>query len=246
MIKYNKGIGVMNTIKIDKGTTKLIAHRGLPFIERENTIKSFKEACIREYYGIECDIHATKDNEIIICHDDNIARVTGVNKRIKNLLFQDLIKIKIKDLNNNPSLSFPTLGEFIDICKEFNKISFIEIKNRMKIKNIIRILKLLDNNTLSNDCVIISFSKSNIKKIRKINKDIKLELITKKYNNRIFRFLKKYNCDIDIFYKSINNEIIDYLHMNNIKINTWTVDDEKDALRLIDMNVDYITTNRLE
>ena len=34
--------------------------------------------------------------------------------------------------------------------------------------------------------------------------------------------------------------------MNNIKINTWTVDDEKDALRLIDMNVDYITTNRLE
>ena len=51
----------MNTIKFDKKNVKVIAHRGVSGLERENTCASFVAAGNRSYYGIETDIHKTMD-----------------------------------------------------------------------------------------------------------------------------------------------------------------------------------------
>ena len=51
----------MNTIKIKKSLTQLVAHRGLSGIETENTNAAFVAAGNRSYYGIETDIQRTKD-----------------------------------------------------------------------------------------------------------------------------------------------------------------------------------------
>ena len=67
----------MNTIKIDKKQTKLIAHRGLSGIEVENTNAAFVAAGNRSYYGIETDIHRTSDGNFVIGHDDNYERLSG-------------------------------------------------------------------------------------------------------------------------------------------------------------------------
>lgn len=62
----------MDTIKIDKNNVKLIAHRGVSGIERENTAAAFVAAGNRSYYGIETDVHVTKDGKFVIIHDYNI------------------------------------------------------------------------------------------------------------------------------------------------------------------------------
>ena len=49
----------MNTIKINKGTTLMVAHRGVSGLERENTAAAFVAAGNRSYYGVETDIHRT-------------------------------------------------------------------------------------------------------------------------------------------------------------------------------------------
>ena len=49
----------MNTMKIDRGQTKLIAHRGLSGIEQENTCAAFVAAGNRSYFGIETDVYVT-------------------------------------------------------------------------------------------------------------------------------------------------------------------------------------------
>ena len=84
----------MDTIKINKGTTKLIAHRGVSGLEQENTVASFLLASYKTYFGIETDVHVTKDNKFIICHDDNIKRVTGINKVIEESTYDELKRIK--------------------------------------------------------------------------------------------------------------------------------------------------------
>ena len=61
----------MDTIKIDKNNVKLIAHRGVSGIERENTAAAFVAAGNRSYYGIETDVHVTKDGKFVIIHDDD-------------------------------------------------------------------------------------------------------------------------------------------------------------------------------
>ena len=87
----------MDTIKINKKNVKLIAHRGVSAIEQENTIASFLLASYKTYFGIETDVHVTKDNKFIICHDDNIKRVTGIDKIIENSTFDELKRIRVFD-----------------------------------------------------------------------------------------------------------------------------------------------------
>jgi len=60
----------MNTIKINRGATKMIAHRGVSGLERENTNLAFVAAGNRSYFGVETDIHVTADQNLIVIHDD--------------------------------------------------------------------------------------------------------------------------------------------------------------------------------
>ena len=57
----------MDTIKINKGSALIVAHRGLSGLERENTASAFVAAGNRSYYGIETDIWRTSDGHFLCC-----------------------------------------------------------------------------------------------------------------------------------------------------------------------------------
>ena len=50
-----------NTEKVNLANVQMIAHRGVSGLERENTNAAFIAAGNRSYYGIETDVHRTKD-----------------------------------------------------------------------------------------------------------------------------------------------------------------------------------------
>lgn len=80
----------------------LIAHRGLHDINKkipENSKKAFKEA-IKNNYIIELDLHILKDNNVVVFHDDNLKRMTGINKKIKNTTYDEIKKLKLQNTNN--------------------------------------------------------------------------------------------------------------------------------------------------
>ena len=66
----------MDTIKIESKQAKIIAHRGLSGIERENTCAAFVAAGNRSYFGIETDVHVTRDGKFVIIHDEITDRIT--------------------------------------------------------------------------------------------------------------------------------------------------------------------------
>lgn len=64
-----------DTVKIkNKGNVKIIAHRGLSGIERENTCSAFVAAGNRSYFGIETDVRKTLDGHFVLCHDGDTER----------------------------------------------------------------------------------------------------------------------------------------------------------------------------
>ena len=70
-----------------------LIHRGLAKKNfKENTLKAFKY-CFSKKYGIETDIHSTKDGKIICFHDFNLKGKFKINKSLKNLKYQELLKI---------------------------------------------------------------------------------------------------------------------------------------------------------
>ena len=125
---------------IDFLKKSLIAHRGVHNSKIiENTIPAFYK-CVHKKYIIELDIHILMDNEIVIYHDFNIKRLTGVNKTIEKLSYAQLSKIKIKN-----KYTIPTLKQVMHIVKEKVPL-LIEIKKLNDNYNLEReLVKILDN-----------------------------------------------------------------------------------------------------
>ena len=120
--------------------SNLIAHRGLHSANTiENTIPAFIKAMDKGYI-IELDIHILKDNTIVVYHDFDLKRLTGVNKVIEKLTYPQLSKIKIKK-----KYQIPTLKQVMNIIN--GKVPLlIEIKTVEKnIKFFEELIKLLDN-----------------------------------------------------------------------------------------------------
>lgn len=68
------------------------AHRGLHCIEKgipENSMKAFK-AAVREGYGIELDVHLTRDKRLVVFHDDTLKRVCGKQGKIEKTAYSEL------------------------------------------------------------------------------------------------------------------------------------------------------------
>lgn len=237
----------MDTIKINKKNVLMIAHRGLSGLETENTKEAFILAGSKSYYGIETDVHVTKDGKFIVFHDDNILRLTGVDLVIEENNYSDIIKNKIYKFSSKINeLEFPNLKDYIEICKKYNKEAILEIKNEIEELDVINIIKEIESINWLNHTTIISFSMNNLLNIRKHFKNIKLQFLTGEFNDELLNILVSNNLNLDFYYKNITKEIIDKVHANNLIINCWTVDDVSDAQKLINMGVDMITSNILE
>ncbi len=144
-----------------------IIHRGLVNKNyKENTLKSFKKS-FSMGFGIETDIHSTKDNKFICFHDFSLNRIFKKNLSVKNLDYIYLYKISI--LKRKP---IPLLSDVLKASK--NKFPlFIEIKPYFSK----RILKNLVKETSKfKKCIFISFNHKNIYNLLKIKPNIKTGL----------------------------------------------------------------------
>lgn len=240
----------MDTLKIKSSSTKIIAHRGLSGIEAENTCSAFIAAANRSYFGIETDVHKTADDEFIIIHDDNTERVSNKKLTVEESDFETLRNIPLFDKNGldfRKDLLMPTIEEYFSICKKYNKTAVFELKNKMEKSDIKKIIKKIDDMNYLENTVFISFCLENLIYVKEEYPNQKAQYLVCDIDiDSLVDTLKKYSLDLDAYYGNLTQEIIDELHKNNIKVNAWTVDNKDDAEKLIDMGIDYITTNILE
>ncbi|MDA9597694.1 glycerophosphodiester phosphodiesterase family protein [Candidatus Pelagibacter sp.] len=81
-----------------------LIHRGLAKKQfKENTLQAFKY-CFKKKFGIETDLHVTKDGKIICFHDFNLKKKFKLNKYVKNLTFGEINKIAKKFNYHVPEL----------------------------------------------------------------------------------------------------------------------------------------------
>ncbi len=141
-----------------------IIHRGIVNKNyKENCLNSFR-ASFRRKYGIETDIHTTKDKKFVCFHDFTLRRIFKINKSIKNINYGDLKKIK------NKKFKIPLLKEVLELSKNKFPI-FIEIKPLLN-KNLLS--RLIDETKEFKKCIFISFNHKNIYNLLKLNSKAKV------------------------------------------------------------------------
>ena len=194
---------------------KLI-HRGLAKKNfKENTLNAFRY-CFKKKYGIETDLHTTRDNEIICFHDFSLKKFKS-SKLIKNTNYNE-----IKLISGTFNVDIPKLIDLIKISKR--KFLMLEIKSNFSKKNLINLVKLTKK--LKKFC-ITSFNEKNIKNIYKINKNLNLGIIFSS-STSIKKIIKKsklkYLKILVLEKKFINNKTINKL---NKSLYFYTIKDKE-------------------
>ena len=145
-----------------------LIHRGLAKKNfNENTISAFKY-CFKKKYGIETDIHCTKDNKIVCFHDFNLKAKFKINKFLKNIEYQDLLRI-----SKAKKKPIPLLKDLIKLSKN-RRFLMIEIKplfTKQSLKFLLKETKNLKNYSLT------SFKEKNIIHLYEMKKNLNLGLI---------------------------------------------------------------------
>lgn len=242
----------MDTIKMNhNGSVRMIAHRGLCGLEKENTAAAFVAAGNHSYFGIETDVHETADGKLIIIHDDNTKRVAGCDYIVEQTDFDTLRSIKLFDRKSDRTradLVMPTLEEYLSICQRYEKVAVLELKNAMKTETIQKIVRVIEEMEYLDKTIFISFALSNLITLRQAYPQASIQYLVEEIGDlpALLEILKKYGFDIDAKHTAIKEEMIPQFHENGIKVNVWTVNTAERAERLQQIGVDYITTNIVE
>ena len=105
---------------------KTIAHRGYVTKGVENSIEALEEAAEVGADYVEFDIILTKDNKFVVMHDYNLKRLAGLNKRVQDMNFDEVVGLTIKQ--GDYTSKIPSLEEFVTKAKELNMNLVIELK----------------------------------------------------------------------------------------------------------------------
>lgn len=210
-----------------------IGHRGAKFYEIENTIESFKRAIDLKVNAIEFDVRKSKDNKLIVIHDDKLKRIFG-----KDYFVRDLNLKELKTLTNNKILTLEEALKFID--KKVEKI-LIELKE-IGYEN--KILETVKKFKLKKRVIVISFYKDALKTIKKLDKNIETGYIYVKDKNPIKTALEIGVNYLLSLYSFTHRKNIEDAHKNNLKVIVWTINTLKEAKEYKEKGVDGIASDK--
>jgi len=229
-------------------------HRGSPTYITENTIPSFEKAIEQGVDGIEFDIRLTKDNKIVIFHDEDLKRLNGERRKIKNLTYTQLQHLKLKKTKTQNHESFiPLLNDVIPLLNKLKVIN-IEIKSEGVFKGhkIIKpLLRFLEKNQIDNKCIISSFNPLILWKI-KIKRP---QTVIGFLYNRNAPFHALLNMELMIYCRPDNlhihhtlldSWIVRWAKNKRMKINSYTINDKKAYNKAKEQRIDGIFTDNIE
>ena len=190
--------------------TDLLIHRGIVNKKyKENLLKSFKQS-FKKGYGIETDIHATKDNKFICFHDFTLNRIFKKKISVKNLNYS-----KIKEISSKNKKTIPLLKDLLKTSKNKYPL-FIELKPAFSKKLLQKLLKETSNYT---KCVFISFKHKNIYNLLKIKSNTKVGLSFS--NSTSVKMVIKKSSNKQIDYLILDKSFLKNKNIQNLKIKKY-------------------------
>lgn len=228
--------------------TQIWGHRGAMAYCPENTIASFEKAVKLGVSGIELDVHLTKDNCLVVCHDEEVNRTTNGKGWIKDMTYNEIRKLDAGSWFDKKftGLKIPSLIEVFNLYKCKDIIINVEIKAGSKFYPGIeeKVIKLINKCKLKEKVIVSSFDHRAIVKIKEIDKSIKTGLLYVAALHKPVDYLKKVGADaLHPHYLTIDSEVVKSSKKNNIPINTYTVNNMSTVEMLAKYNINAIITN---
>lgn len=234
----------------------LFCHRGVHKDAPENSLLAFEKTLELGFKAIETDLHLCKSGEIVIMHDDNLKRMTGLDKDIRSLT---LSQIKELDIGFNCSPNFkgtkiPTLRELFELCGN-NVLYDLELKSSSINNNyfVKKVWNLIKEYKLEYNCLVSSFNPIIVNNFEKASHYALQTALIYSESKEVPKALRHgwgtHLCNCTILkpeYTQIDKNLFEKINHTKYKLLPWCVDTITEAKRLMEYKPMGMVTNHPE
>ena len=221
----------------------IIAHRGIYNNKKipENSLLAFKKA-LDNNLSIELDIQMTKDNKIVVFHDNNLERMTKINNTISNMTYNEIKNLYLL----STSEKIPLLEDVLKLVND-KVLLLLDIKPDRRYKEIVDNLIFLLNKY--NNYQIESFANKIIMYLKRKYPLINRGIILSNKKNRFYKYIIHYiNIKISqVNFISISKKLVNnkkYINLiNKHQVLIWTIKDKDELDKYLNKYYGYICDN---
>lgn len=229
---------------------ELFGHRGAAYEAPENTLTGFAYAWKIGVRSFELDVRLTADQQLVILHDENLQRTTGVAQKVGELTTAQLAELNATGLfpGWHEKATIPLLEDVLQTYAQDLKSMEIEIKSTSHENLEILCLKLveqIERFEIANQVVVTSFDPQALEIVRRIAPGLRRAFISHydrpEHLETALR-LGCYRACIPLHYS--NKATVQAAHAAGLNVTGWQGDSVEMLETLLDWDVDAITSNR--
>lgn len=222
----------------------ITAHRGSSIKAPENTLAAIEQAIIDGADYVEIDVRLTQDNEVVLSHDDNLLRLTGLNQRLSEMTSEEASRIDIGSWFGDAYIGehIPSLDEVLAITHERINL-YIELKpaagdTEALVAAVIEALPVARHD----EVIMASMSPTVVREIKRQAPYLRTVLFA--------QFVVRGGLDMSILdalglrFNRVTSDAVDMAQRYGHQLHTWTVNNPSEMSRMIDLGVDNIITDR--
>lgn len=244
----NRSVKSVYGEKLERERTKVWAHRGASGYAPENTLPAFQKAIEMGADGIELDVQLTRDQQVVVIHDETIDRVSDGSGKVADYKLEQLRQFNYNKTHPEyEHADIPTLEEVLELIKPTKLIINIELKTGVNFYEGIerKTLELVKQYEMEDRIIYSSFNHYSVMKIKELCPTAKTGLLDMDGIYHIAEYAK--NMGVNALHPWICNtqyqNFVKEAKEHGLKVHVWTVNTEDDMRRMIDMGVDAMITN---
>lgn len=222
---------------------EIIAHRAGANLAPENSLSALRGSINAKASMAEIDIQQLKDGTLVVLHDTNFKRTSGINLNVSETDYKTVKNLDIGSYFSNKFIGepVPTLEQMLLAAKD--KITLmIELKSSGHEKNMEKqVLELIEKYDMQDQCVIASMNLDILKHIKDLNSEIytvyiSIFLISKQYD---LKYLDAYSLETT----SLSPSLVTQAHLQGKKVYAWTANTETSVQKIVRCYADGIVTD---
>jgi glycerophosphoryl diester phosphodiesterase len=214
----------------------IIGHRGAMAYAPENTIGSFRTALEMGAQMLEMDVHLSKDEEVIVIHEETVDKTSTGHGKVSDLTLE---KLKTLELKNGEHL--PTLAEVLELFK--GKCHFnVELKG----SNVsIPAYEVVSRAGLISDVLFSSFNGTQLLEIKMKDEVPRIALLCKDKKTHMLAIARRLKAEaVHPNKKLVKTGFIEEAHAIGLKVNVWVVNRASMMKKFLEQGVDGIITDK--
>ncbi|MBW4081324.1 glycerophosphodiester phosphodiesterase family protein [Paenibacillus sp. S150] len=231
--------------------TQILAHRGASAYAPENTMAAFGLARDMGAEGIELDVQLTRDGKLVVIHDLSIDRTSNGTGLVGGLTLEELrqhdFSYTFGGKYGNDGSRLPELGEVMEFAMHHGLYLNIETKDYSRPYGEVnmRTAELVRRYGYAENTLISSINHNAVALLKRDYPEIRTAIAFMESFYRLEEYAA--NCRADVlhpYYLGVDEDFMELANRSRFEVNPWTVDDEAEIIRLRNLGVTRIMTNK--